>query len=94
MFYSFTVNTGGTVTVTLASVVQQGRSAALATPLRIGLGTPEGEGCTVSNSVDASPALTPQLTMTMTAGIHCIFVADSASQITNPVIASVRFSHL
>jgi hypothetical protein len=93
MFYSFTVGTAGTVSVTLASVVQQGRAAALATPLRIGLGTPEGEGCTVTASVEAGPALTAQLSTTMTAGIHCIYLAD-IGQVSGTVIAALRFSHL
>ena len=93
MFYSFTVGSAGTVSVTLASVVQQGRTAASSTPLRIGLGTPEGEGCTVTDSVDAAPALTPQLSVTMAAGIHCVSVAD-VGQIPGTVIAAVRFSHL
>jgi hypothetical protein len=93
MFYSFTVGSAGTVNVTLASVVQQGRTAALSTPLRIGLGTPEGEGCTVTDSVEATPALTPQLSVTMTAGIHCVSVAD-IGQTAGTVIAAVRFSHL
>ena len=92
-FYSFTVTSAGTVNVTLASVVQQGRSAALSTPLRIGLGTPEGEGCAVTDSVEAPPALTPQLSVTMAAGIHCVSIADSG-QISGTVIATVRFSHL
>ena len=93
MFYSFSVGTAGTVTVTLASVVQQGRAAALTTPLRVGVGTPVGEGCEVSDSVDASAALTPQLTATMTVGIHCVYVAD-VGQIPGTVIVAVRFSHL
>jgi hypothetical protein len=93
MFYSFTVTSAGTVNVTLASVVKPGRSAALATPLRIGLGTPAGEGCTVTDAVEAAPALTPQLSVTMATGIHCVFIADTG-QISGTVIAAVRFSHL
>lgn len=93
MFYSFTVTSAGTVNVTLASVVQQGRAAALSTPLRIGLGTPEGEGCTVTDAIEAAPALTSQLSVTMAAGIHCVLIADTG-QISGTVIAAVRFSHL
>ena len=93
MFYSFTAGSAGTVNVTLASVVQQGRAAALLTPLHIGLGTPEGEGCAVTDSLEATPALTPQLSVTMAAGIHCVSVAD-VGQIPGAVIAAVRFSHL
>jgi hypothetical protein len=92
-FYSFSVTTAGTAAVTLASVVQSGRAAALSIPLRISLGTPAGEGCTVSDSVQATPALTPQLTAALSVGIHCVLVED-VGQVTGSVIAAVRFSHL
>jgi hypothetical protein len=91
-FYSFTVGTAGSVAVTLASIVQVGRPAAVATPMRIGLGTPAGEGCTISDTVDASAALKPQLTVSQSAGIHCVSIAD-AGQLTGPAIVSVRFAH-
>jgi len=42
-FYSFNVVTAGAATVTLASVVEPGKTAPLATPMRIALGTPVGE---------------------------------------------------
>jgi len=91
-FYSFTVGTAGSVAVTLASLVQVGRPAAVATTMRIGLGTPAGEGCAISDTVDASAALTPQLTASMSAGIHCVSIAD-VGQLTGPAIVAVRFVH-
>lgn len=91
-FYSFSVSAAGPATVTLASVVQPGKAAALATPIQIALGTPVGEGCAITDSVEASPSLTPQLTATITSGIHCVQVADSG-QLTGQVIASIRFVH-
>lgn len=92
MFYSFTESTAGSVAVTLASVVQPGRTGALATPIRIGLGTPAGEGCTVTDAADMAPALVPQFTVPLAAGVHCLLVGD-AGQLTGTVIASVRFTH-
>ena len=92
-FYSFTVNSAGTVSVTLASVTQQGHIEPLSIPLRIGLGTPAGEGCAVTDSVDTAPSLTAQLNVTMTVGIHCVSVADTG-QVSSTVIAAMRFSHL
>ena len=92
MFYSFTESVAGSVGVTVASVVQPGRTGALSTPIRIGLGTPVGEGCTVTDSADLTPALTAQLTAALAAGVHCVSVGD-AGQLTGTVIASVRFSH-
>jgi predicted small secreted protein len=92
MFYSFTVTTSGPATATLAAVVQPPKVGALATPVRIAFGTPVGEGCDISDSVEATPSLTPQLGTTLAAGIHCVSVADSG-QLTGTVIASVRFAH-
>jgi len=91
-FYSFTVTTTGPATATLAAVVQPGRAAALTTPLRIAFGTPVGEGCEISDSIEASPSLTPQLGTTLAAGIHCAWVGDGG-QLTGTVIASIRFVH-
>lgn len=91
-FYSFNVTTAGPATATLAAVVQPGKAAALATSLRISFGTPVGEGCELSDSIDASPSLTPQLGTTLTAGIHCVSVGDSG-QLTGTVLASIRFVH-
>jgi len=91
-FYSFTVTTAGAATGTLASVVQPGKAAALATPMTLAFGTPVGEGCAVSDAVDASPSLTPQLTATLASGIHCVLVGDSG-QLTGTVIVSIRFAH-
>lgn len=91
-FYSFTESTAGSVAVTLASVVPPGLTGALSTPIKVGLGTPVGEGCTVTDSVDMAPALVPQFTVSMAAGVHCLWVGD-AGQLTSTVIASVRFTH-
>jgi len=91
-FYSFSESVAGAATVTLASVVQPGRATALSTPMTIGMGTPAGEGCTVTDSLQATPALTPQLNVTIAAGVHCISIGDSG-QLPGTVIAAVRFTH-
>jgi hypothetical protein len=91
-FYSFSVTTAGPATATLAAVAQPGKAGALATPLRIAFGTPVGEGCEISDSIEAPPSLTPQLGTTLSAGIHCVSIGDSG-QLTGTVIASVRFAH-
>ena len=92
IFYSFTVSADGPATATLAAVVQPGRAAALATPLRIAFGTPVGEGCDISDAIDAHPSLTPQLAATLSAGIHCVSIGDSG-QLAGTVVASIRFVH-
>ena len=91
-FYSFTESVAGVATVTLASVVQPARATALSTPMTIGMGTPAGEGCTVTDSLQATPALTPQLNVTIAAGVHCISVGGTG-QLPGTVIAAVRFTH-
>ena len=91
-FYSFSQSSAASVTVTLTSLVRPGRAAAVAAPLTIGLGTPAGEGCTVTDSAEVTPALTSQLATTMGAGVHCISVTD-AGQLADAVIASIRFTH-
>ena len=92
MFYSFTVTNAGPATATVAAVVQPGRAGALATPLRVSFGTPVGEGCEITDSIETPPSLTPQLGATLSAGIHCVSIAD-AGQLTGAVIASIRFVH-
>jgi len=92
IFYSFTVSAAGPATATLAAVVQAGKAAALATPMRIGFGTPVGEGCEIGDAIDALPSLTPQLAATLSDGIHCVSIGDSG-QLTSTVIASIRFVH-
>ena len=48
----------------LASIVRQAQFTPLAIHLRVGVGIPSGEGCSVTESVDVLPSLTPQLTTT------------------------------
>ena len=91
-FYSFTVTTSGTATVTLASVSRTGTFTALPIRLRVGLGVPQGEGCGVTESVEALPSLTPQLTTSLPTGIHCVSVADIGN-VDGTVTAAIKFTH-
>ena len=76
----------------LASIVRQAQFTPLAIHLRVGVGIPSGEGCSVTESVDVLPSLTPQLATTLPAGIHCVSVED-VGEVTGTVVASVRFTH-
>ncbi|HTM02915.1 MAG TPA: hypothetical protein VL173_05390 [Vicinamibacterales bacterium] len=91
-FFSFNVTAAGAAGVMLASIVRQGQFTPLAVHLRVGLGIPAGEGCSITESVDVLPALTPQLTTTLPVGIHCISVED-IGEVTSTVIAAIRFTH-
>jgi hypothetical protein len=69
-----------------------GRAPALAVPARIGVGTPAGTGCAVTESVDTPPGLTPQFTTTLATGIHCVNITDIGT-LPAAVIFSIRFTH-
>lgn len=73
-FYSFTVGANGTVNVTLTSVGGAGVPSTVW--LGIGLGTPSGEDCATTSSVNAAAAATAQLTATYAPGIYCAQLTD------------------
>lgn len=91
-FYSFNALQTGSVTVTLASLTLPGRRDALAVPVRIGVGTPKGEGCDDTVSIEATPALVSQLSATLDSGIHCVNIADTG-HLPGEVIFLIRFTH-
>ena len=92
-FYSFTATQTGSVSATLASLVLVGHRDAFTAPVRIGVGTPKGEGCALTQSMDAAPALVTQLTAPLTAtGIYCVSITDVGA-LTGDALFSIRFSH-
>jgi hypothetical protein len=91
-FYSFSVANAGTAEVTLASTTSAKIGPATPLPLRIGIGTPLGEGCTIVRSVDTSPGLSAQLLNALGAGVYCINVADLGA-VSSTVLFTVRIVH-
>lgn len=91
-FYSFTVLDTGAVTINLASLSPAGRREALAIPVRVGVGTPQGVGCGVAESVEATPALVSQFSTQREPGIYCVDIADAGS-LPGPVDFVIRFTH-
>ena len=91
-FYSFTVSQSGSITAYLASLTLVGHREALVVPVRLGVGVPKGEGCGVTQSVDTSPALVTQLTLTLGAGIYCINISDIGA-LPGAAVFSIRFLH-
>jgi hypothetical protein len=73
-FYSFSVVENGTVNVTLAEV--GGASVPATVWLGVGLGTPNGEDCTTSSTVNTAPGSAVQLTGTYAPGVYCVRVWD------------------
>jgi hypothetical protein len=91
-FYSFSTSQRGTLTASFASLTLVGRSAALPAVMQVGVGIPAGEGCAVTESIDAAPALTSQFSTTLTTGIFCLSIADIGN-LPGPVTFSIRFIH-
>ena len=91
-FYSFSVSQSGSLTAHLASLTLVGHREVLAVPVRLGVGVPKGEGCAVTEFVDAPPALVTQLTTTLAAGIYCMNISDIGGRAAWRCF-SIRFLH-
>lgn len=91
-FYSFTLDTAGPVTVTLASVTHADNGMPVPLALRIGVGRPQGTECPPASAATVPAALQSQLTHLATEGIYCIDVGDVGAA-TAPVRFAVRFTH-
>ena len=79
-FYSFTVPTQGTVSLTLLSLTENGQPSSAV--LGLNIGTPVGITCSGSPSVATAPGATPQLVQTLGNGVFCAKVSDTG-QITS-----------
>ncbi len=90
-FYSFTVTQSGSVRVTLTNLSTT-RFAPLSNTLELGIGTPAGEGCAVTERVTAAPALNAHLVSTRSAGIHCVEVRDRGS-LASQMSFIIRITH-
>ena len=73
-FYSFTVVENGTVNVTLTSVGGTGVPSTVW--MGLGIGTPSGEDCPTTSTVNGPSGSTPQVTGTFVPGIYCAAVVD------------------
>jgi hypothetical protein len=73
-FYSFTVTTNGTVNVTLAAV--GGANVPSTVWLGLGIGTPTGEDCSTTATINTAAGTAVQLTGTYAPGVYCVRVWD------------------
>ena len=92
LFYSFNALSNGTVDVTLVSVTLATPGPAVATPLTLGVGIPQGTGCPSNTSISTGPGFSAQLSAQVTQGIHCVDIHD-AGTLTNTVNFAVRIVH-
>ena len=81
---SFTVNSAGTIVVTLTAGPTVG--------LGIGLPRTSGGGCRLGVSVNASPATTPQISTQADAGQYCLQVFDLGT-LTDPIGFALTIEH-
>jgi hypothetical protein len=91
-FYSFTVAATGNVSITLASLVPTAPGPAVNTVMGLGVGTPNGTDCSVTNSVTTAPGLTAQLVNSLAPATYCAKIYD-LGQLTVPVDFTVRIVH-
>jgi hypothetical protein len=87
-FYSFTVPSTRTVTITLDQLHDEAGTASTAT-LILGLGVPSGTGCAMLREVEAGASEAPQIDESLTAGVYCAQLTDPGT-LTAAVVFSVR----
>jgi len=76
-FYSFTVTRDGPVSLTLLSLTENGEPSAAA--INIGIGVPQGTGCTLVDSRTAGVDVKPQFQNFYAAAVYCARVADTGN---------------
>ena len=91
-FYSFTITTAQTVSISLASLTVNGIGPASTSIIRLGLGVPLGTDCSVNNSVDTSAGLTSQLTASVNPDVYCVKISDIGN-LTGPMNFTIRIGH-
>jgi hypothetical protein len=73
-FYSFTVPQDGLVSLTLLSLTENGEASSA--KVNVGIGVPQGTGCSVIDSRTTGPDVRPQFKDFFQAAVYCVRVAD------------------
>ena len=89
-FYSFGIPSTGTVNITLTSV--GGQFVPSTAQLGIGIGTPEGQDCTTTQTITAAAGSTAQISTTEQAGLYCARIFD-VGNLFAPATFSVQIDH-
>lgn len=91
-FYSFTVNSAGTVNINLASITAGTPSLPTGASVQVGVGVPRGEVCSLTSSAVLTAALTSQVSNTMNPGVYCVEIRDTGT-LAAPVNFAIRIVH-
>jgi hypothetical protein len=73
-FYSFSVESNGTVNVTLTAMTGAGVPPSIW--MGLGLGVPSGEDCTATTTINGPSGTTPQITGTYAPSVYCVRIHD------------------
>ena len=73
-FYSFSTSQYGNVMLTLLDFKEAGTSTGV--QVSVGIGRPLGTTCILTQAVNASTSVTPQLNTPLAAGVYCARIAD------------------
>ena len=88
-FYSVSLTRPGTVELTLVSVTLVDGGATETTTMGMGIGTPNGSGCDLTDEINTAPGLTAQLKRALAVGTYCAKVFDIGT-LKTPVNVGVR----
>ena len=88
--YSFGIPSTGTVNITLTSV--GGQFVPPTVQVGIGIGTPEGQDCTTTQTITAAASTTAQISTTEQAGVYCARIYDIGNLFA-PATFSVQIDH-
>ena len=92
-FYSFTTLSPGQTDVTLVSLRPSGNvTVALSPTVGLGIGTPSGTDCALSNATNTTPALKAQLSVATNVSTYCVKIADIGN-LTGSVDYTIRVLH-
>lgn len=92
-FYSFTTLTPGQTDITLVSLRPSGNVAVTLNPtVGLGLGTPQGTDCALSNAVNTTPGLKAQLSVATNVSTYCVKIADIGN-LSGTVDYTIRVVH-
>jgi hypothetical protein len=89
-FFSFVIEQTRSVQITLASTMADVTGPATPTPLSLGVGTPGGTDCVLTNpAATVTPALVPQIAVELSPGTYCARVQDPGTM-AGPLTFAIR----
>jgi hypothetical protein len=90
VFYSFNSPSDGLIKLTLLELTVNGVGSTAF--INMGIGTPAGTGCSVTDSRTIQSGVSPQFEDFFTAGVYCVRLFD-IGDLTEPALAAVNISH-